>query len=112
MAFQEALKKAKQSDEEKVGLNIKIPIGLKNTFDTICKKNNVSMTNMMLSLIEVAIEEYENSNDNFDDIEKQIVELEDFLQDFTPGDRKDMISYYAHKARLEALYKKIGLLEG
>ena len=112
MAFQEALKKAKQSDEEKVGLNIKIPISLKEKFETICKKNEVSMTNMMLSLIEVAIEEYENTEDNFYDIQKQIIELEDFTESFSGGDREDMIAHYANKATLERLYRKIGLTKG
>ena len=57
MLLNKALKKAKRTDEEKVGLNIKVPIGLKNEFDEVCKNNGVSMTSMMLALIETVIDE-------------------------------------------------------
>jgi len=57
MLLNKALKKAKRTDEEKVGLNIKVPIGLKNEFDEVCKNNGVSMTTMMLALIETVVDE-------------------------------------------------------
>ena len=57
MLLDKALKKAKRTDEEKVGLNIKVPIGLKNDFDNLCKEHGVSMTSMMLALIETVVEE-------------------------------------------------------
>ena len=72
MTLNKALVKAKRNDEEKVGLNIKIPISLKNEFDELCKNNGVSMTAMMLSLIEVAIEE---SRGEYDAREAMFIKL-------------------------------------
>ena len=63
MFIDRALAKAKSTDGEKVGLNIKVPIGLKNEFDAVCKKNGVSMTSMMLSLIETVIDESKGIQD-------------------------------------------------
>ncbi|WP_294956989.1 hypothetical protein [Sulfurovum sp.] len=57
MFLEKALNKAKRTDEEKVGLNIKVPVGLKNEFEEVCKKHGVSMTSMMLSLIETIVDE-------------------------------------------------------
>jgi hypothetical protein len=68
MIMKKAVMKAKRNDEEKVGLNIKIPISMKNEFEQLCKENGVSMTAMMLSLIEVAIEEFKGAH-NIHDIE-------------------------------------------
>jgi len=62
MSLNKALMKAKRTDEEKVGLNIKVPISLKNNFDALCKKNSVSMTSMMLALIENAVDEDTDTN--------------------------------------------------
>lgn len=63
MSLNKALMKAKRTDEEKVGLNIKVPVSLKNDFDALCKKNSVSMTSMMLAFIENALEEDTNPSD-------------------------------------------------
>jgi len=72
MLLNKALKKAKRSDGEKVGLNIKVPIEMKKEFDKACKSHDTSMTAMMLALIETFVEE---SQGNFDPIELELIRL-------------------------------------
>ena len=72
MLLKKALVKTKRSDGEKVGLNIKVPIEMKNEFDKQCKKHGTSMTAMMLALIETFIEE---SQGNYNPIEVEFVRL-------------------------------------
>lgn len=81
MLLNRALSKAKRTDEEKVGLNIKVPIGLKNEFDELCKENGVSMTSMMLALIETVLDESKGHIQELDaegllNLHNQILKLE------------------------------------
>jgi len=107
MTLEKALNKAKRTDEEKVGLNIKIPIGLKNTFEDICKQHGVSMTSMMLSLIEVAIDEYQENQVDLPEAMEQAAILEDMVGQFSGGNREEMIEYYKNKQELSRLQKLI-----
>jgi len=86
-----ALLKAKRTDEEKVGLNIKVPVSLKNEFDALCKKHGVSMTSMMLAFIENAVEEDTNPS------ELGLITLLDRLKDAK-----------SRKNSYEDLYEKVG----
>jgi len=82
MLLKNALKNAKRSDEDKVGLNIKVPVSLKNEFDTLCKKHGVSMTSMMLSLMETAIDEDQKSSMALPIIRNAIDFQLDYLNDW------------------------------
>jgi len=53
----EALKKAKKDEEKKVSINFQVPSSLKEEFDKLCRNNEVSLTAMLNSLMEVTIEE-------------------------------------------------------
>ena len=58
-----AIKLAKGTEEPKIGLSVQVPKSLKDEFENICKDNNVSMSSMLLSLIQVAIEESKENNE-------------------------------------------------
>ncbi len=57
MSLESALKFAKKTTEEKIGYRFQFPISMKNEFEIICEKNGVSMTDMILGLINSAIDE-------------------------------------------------------
>ena len=112
MFLDKALNKAKRTDEEKVGLNIKVPIGLKNEFEEVCKKHGVSMTSMMLSLIETIIDESNGIRDARDIefqrlINNQISLLDEHIKYFEknvdPDHFDDYKSMQAERSRLELL---------
>lgn len=102
MLLEKSLQKAKRTEDEKVGLNIKVPIGMKNEFDELCKQHGVSMTSMMLSLIETIIEE---SRGNIDARELEFKRLanqaisdnEEWCEHFLNNVDPDHISTYTEK---------------
>lgn len=55
--YKQALKKAQNAEQKKVGFNLQLPVGLKKDFEKLCKANGVSVTSMIVSLIEVTLEE-------------------------------------------------------
>ena len=57
-----ALSKARRGTDEKVNINFQLPSNLKDEFENLCKSNGVSVTSMLNSLIEVAIEEHKGIN--------------------------------------------------
>ncbi len=76
--YNKALKKALSAEQKKVGFNLQLPIGLKKDFENLCKSNNVSVTSMIISLIEVTLEESALSLDP--KIEKAISDLQNILK--------------------------------
>ena len=62
--LKEALKKAKREEEKKVSINFQVPFSLKESFDALCRSNEVSLTAMLNSLMEVSIEESQGLGDN------------------------------------------------
>ena len=57
MGLRRALSIAKGSEERKVGLNVQFPISLKEEFEAFCKKQGVSMTGMILGLVQDTLDE-------------------------------------------------------
>ncbi|MDD2839311.1 hypothetical protein [Sulfuricurvum sp.] len=55
--LQRALEKAKKDDDKKVSINFQTPSLLKEEFEKLCKESGVSVTAMLNSLMEVALEE-------------------------------------------------------
>ncbi len=55
--LQQALQKAKKEEEKKVSINFQVPYSLKEEFDNLCRDNKVSLTAMLNSLMEVALDE-------------------------------------------------------
>lgn len=116
MIFDRALLRAKRTDSERVGLNIKIPVELKNEFDKVCRKHGISMTSMMLSLIETAIDE---SNGKYESRELELKRLlnmridylnkriKDFESDFDPEYFNDYRDNQAEKMRLESMREEL-----
>ena len=88
MSLKSALKFAKSANEEKTGYRFQFPISMKDEFETICEKNGVSMTDMILGLINSAIEEDKGFSDSttlsiikkIDEIEKEIKNLDEIYQ--------------------------------
>lgn len=78
-----ALKIAKGTDEKRVGLNIQVPISLKDKFETFCKEHGVSMTAMMLGLMQASLEGDELSPREKLDITKRIKEIDTKLDKHT-----------------------------
>lgn len=70
-----AIKLAKGSEEPKVGLSVQVPKSLKDEFESICKENSVSMSSMLLSLIQVAVEESKYSEPNVMEMNKELNKL-------------------------------------
>ena len=67
--------RAKGTEEIKVGLSVQVPQSLKDDFETICKENNVSMSSMLLSLIQVAVEEVQEKENYIFEINKELNRL-------------------------------------
>jgi hypothetical protein len=82
--LEKALQKAKQGDEKKVSINFQVPISLKEEFDALCKKNSVSLTAMLNSLMEVALEESKTTNTNnmqtISELQNTIMEMNNLIQ--------------------------------
>lgn len=55
--LKKAIELAKGNEEPKIGLSVQVPKSLKDDFESICKFNNVSMSSMLLSLIQVVVNE-------------------------------------------------------
>ncbi len=70
-----AIKLAKGTEEPKIGLSVQVPKSLKDEFETICKENNVSMSSMLLSLIQVAIDESNTENRSISDMQSELKKL-------------------------------------
>lgn len=102
MLLKKSLQKAKRNEDEKVGLNIKVPIGMKNEFDELCKQHGVSMTSMMLSLIETIIEESRGNIDareiEFKRLANQAIRAnEEWCEHFMNNVDPDYFSIYTEK---------------
>lgn len=57
MSLENALKFAKNIGAEKVPFRFQFPVDIKEDFEELCEKHNVSMTDMILGLIKSAIDE-------------------------------------------------------
>lgn len=55
--FQEALRIAKGLEEDKVTFSLRVPARLKHQFDELCSSNNISINQMIVSLMSVAVME-------------------------------------------------------
>ncbi|MDD3855393.1 hypothetical protein [Sulfurimonas sp.] len=75
-----AIKLAKGTEEPKIGLSVQVPKSLKDDFENICKENNVSMSSMLLSLIQVAVDEIKEKENLIDEMEKTLAQLENKRQ--------------------------------
>ncbi len=73
--LQRALEKAKRGDDKKVNINFQVPSLLKEEFEKLCKESGVSVTAMLNSLMEVAIEENRGIEITGQDTLKLIEEL-------------------------------------
>ena len=70
-----AIELAKGNEEIKVGLSVQVPKSLKEDFETICKQNSVSMSSMLLSLIQVAVAEVEEKENLIFEVNKELNRL-------------------------------------
>lgn len=78
-----AIKLAKGTEEPKIGLSVQVPKSLKDDFENICKDCNVSMSSMLLSLIQVVVDEVKEKEALIGETEKDIALLDnqrDILQ--------------------------------
>ncbi len=75
-----AIKLAKGTEEPKIGLSVQVPKSLKDDFENICKENNVSMSSMLLSLIQVAVDEIKEKENLIAEMEKALAQLENKRQ--------------------------------
>ncbi len=104
MDIKKAFRNARSMEEEKVGLNIKVPISLKNDFEEACKNNGASMTSMMLSLMKITVEEYQESQLDPAEAMARIAELKEYFEHYEgPESRKDEREYYKNKYELQKL---------
>lgn len=104
MDIKKAFRNARSMEEEKVGLNIKVPISLKNDFEEACKNNGASMTSMMLSLIKMTVEEYQESKLDPAETMARIAELEEYFENYQgPESQADEREYYKNKYDLQKL---------
>lgn len=55
--YKQAVKQAQSADSKKVGFNLQIPNYLKGEFEHQCKQDNVTVTSMIISLMEVSLVE-------------------------------------------------------
>lgn len=78
------LDKAKKEGGKKIPINFQVPSELKERFEELCKKNEVSITSMLTGLMETAIEEaqgiyFELDAQSLLAINNQIKEIENEL---------------------------------
>jgi hypothetical protein len=93
MSLDSALKFAKNVGAEKVPFRFQFPIDIKEDFEELCEKHNVSMTDMILGLIKSAIDEDRgltnvsivNIINKIEELEKEYDELEQIFN--KTGDR-------------------------
>jgi hypothetical protein len=76
-----AISLAKKEGSKKVPINFQVYPELKDSFESLCKKNNVSVTSMLTALMETAIEEARGIYFNLDvnalmQINQRILEVE------------------------------------
>ena len=81
-----ALSKAKKEGGKKIPINFQVPGELKEQFENLCKKNEVSVTSMLTGLMETALEEaqgiyFELTPDSLLTINNRMVELEKFIRE-------------------------------
>jgi len=55
LILDKAIELAKANDELKVGLSVQVPKSLKEDFENICKENDVSMSSILLSFIQILV---------------------------------------------------------
>lgn len=80
--FQEALQIAKGLEEDKVAFSLRVPAGLKHQFDELCSNNNISINQMIVSLMSVAVMEADGrikskDNDSTPSIVRKIEQLQE-----------------------------------
>ena len=83
MSLDNALKFAKNATAEKVPFRFQFPVDTKEEFEELCEKHKVSMTDMILGLINSAIDEDKgltnvsviNIINKIEELEKQYVNL-------------------------------------
>jgi len=117
-----ALSKAKKEGGKKVPINFQVPIDLKEQFEELCKKNEVSLTSMLIGLMETAIEEAQGIYFNLDaaallsinnrilKLEKMIFEIEDKGLEVETDEIARM--YESGKQELSRLYSIINEHKG
>ena len=82
-----ALSKAKKEGGKKVPINFQVPGGIKEQFENLCKKNEVSITSMLTGLMETALEEaegiyYELDSNSLLSLNNRLAEVEKELDEF------------------------------
>ena len=84
MSLDSAIKFAKNVGADKVPFRFQFPVDIKEDFEELCQKHNVSMTDMILGLIKSAIDEDRgltnvsvvNIINKIDKLEKEYINLE------------------------------------
>ena len=110
-----ALSKAKKEGGKKVPINFQVPSELKEQFENLCKRNEVSLTSMLNGLMETAMEEaegiyFELDTEGLLSINNRILQLEKTIFDIEDNGlevENDKISriYESSKRELFRLYK-------
>jgi len=110
-----ALTKAKKEGGKKVAINFQVPINLKEDFEKLCKKNEVSVTSMLIGLIETALEEAEGVyfeltpdalltlHNRINTLDKEIDSY--YIVEGSPGNERKIPRFYdypPHEAEIEA----------
>ncbi len=57
MSLKQAINFARNASEEKVPFRFQFPVHTKDEFDCLCEKHNVTMSDMILGLIQSSIDE-------------------------------------------------------
>jgi len=83
--LKQALAKAKKENEKKVSINFQVPISLKEEFDNLCRNNTVSLTAMLNSLMEVAIDESkidttDTKNESISQLQSTIMSMHELIE--------------------------------
>ncbi|TLS99581.1 hypothetical protein [Aliarcobacter cibarius] len=89
MSLEDALKFAKNVGADKVPFRFQFPVDIKEEFEVLCDKHNVSMTDMILGLIKSAIDEDKgltnvsvvNIINKLEELEKQYASLYKVYED-------------------------------
>lgn len=83
MILDKAVQLAKKGPEQKVGFSMQIPVSLKEQFEEVCRNRGVTMTSLLLSFMQIAIEENRRkfSHLDLDELDKRIKNLKKYIKD-------------------------------
>jgi len=111
--LKQALQKAKKVEDKKVSINFQVPASLKEEFDNLCRTNSVSLTAMLNSLMEVALDESKgliNNDVDINELQSKLMSMHELIEK-NVGEQEVGFNPYIVKKAVENQLKNIAGIE-